>query len=244
MAVAAVTRFAPVVTPGAVAVPFAGSHPKMEIVPEGQDPFIVPFAPVDGQYDGWVPGWASVDRGGTTPLLLRASESLNTVAYDLVIAYPDFSQSIESILVALRKIAAKGNRLRVKLDAASAANQWRLTAYSEAISGRQHGTNQPTRAVCSLTFTEASDPVTAVGPVSGGAGQSSSSGGGKGKGKGGGGSSFIPATYTVKKGDTLQSIAKQFYGTTAEWRKIADLNKIKDPNALKVGQILKMPLGT
>lgn len=44
-------------------------------------------------------------------------------------------------------------------------------------------------------------------------------------------------TYTVKKGDTLSSIAKK-YGTT--YQKIAKDNGIKNPNFIKVGQKLKI----
>lgn len=46
-------------------------------------------------------------------------------------------------------------------------------------------------------------------------------------------------TYTVKKGDTLSSIAKK-YGTT--YQKIAKENEIKDPNKIKVGQKLKITM--
>lgn len=44
-------------------------------------------------------------------------------------------------------------------------------------------------------------------------------------------------TYTVKKGDTLSKIAKQ-YNTTVQ--KLIELNKIKDPNKIYVGQKLKL----
>ena len=44
-------------------------------------------------------------------------------------------------------------------------------------------------------------------------------------------------TYTVKKGDTLSSIAER-YGTT--YQKIAKDNGIKNPNFIKVGQKLKI----
>lgn len=48
-------------------------------------------------------------------------------------------------------------------------------------------------------------------------------------------------TYTVKKGDTLQRIAVQQLGSAGRWREIADLNKIRDPKKIKVGQKLKLP---
>lgn len=46
-----------------------------------------------------------------------------------------------------------------------------------------------------------------------------------------------PTTYTVKKGDTLSKIAKE-YGTTVN--ELVKLNGIKDPNLIRVGQVLKI----
>lgn len=47
-----------------------------------------------------------------------------------------------------------------------------------------------------------------------------------------------PQTYTVVAGDTLTAIAKRF-GTTVEI--LCQLNDIKDPNKIYVGQVLKLP---
>jgi hypothetical protein len=49
--------------------------------------------------------------------------------------------------------------------------------------------------------------------------------------------------YTVKPGDTLASIAKEFYGDPSLWRKIyeANLDRIKDPSILYPGQRLRIP---
>jgi LysM repeat protein len=45
-------------------------------------------------------------------------------------------------------------------------------------------------------------------------------------------------TYTVKKGDTLSSIAKK-HGTT--WQVLKSLNNIKNENVISVGQVIKLP---
>jgi hypothetical protein len=50
-----------------------------------------------------------------------------------------------------------------------------------------------------------------------------------------------PKTYTVKSGDTLQSIAAKIYGTSKKWSDIASANNLRDPNRLKPGQVLKLP---
>jgi nucleoid-associated protein YgaU len=48
-------------------------------------------------------------------------------------------------------------------------------------------------------------------------------------------------TYTVQKGDTLFRIAKDRYGSGAQWEKIAAANPGVNAASLKVGQKLKLP---
>jgi nucleoid-associated protein YgaU len=49
--------------------------------------------------------------------------------------------------------------------------------------------------------------------------------------------------YTVKPGDTLSKISKQFYGSANDYMRIFEANKdqLTDPNKIKVGQELKIP---
>jgi nucleoid-associated protein YgaU len=51
-------------------------------------------------------------------------------------------------------------------------------------------------------------------------------------------------TYEVQSGDTLLTIAEQFYGDATQWRRIYDANKDvigSDPDKLKIGMKLKIP---
>jgi nucleoid-associated protein YgaU len=50
-------------------------------------------------------------------------------------------------------------------------------------------------------------------------------------------------TYTVKPGDTLSKISKQFYGNANDYMRIFNANKdkLKDPDKISVGQELKIP---
>ena len=53
-----------------------------------------------------------------------------------------------------------------------------------------------------------------------------------------------PKTYTVKKGDCLYNIARQFYGNPNEWKKIYNANKGvigKNPNLIYPGQKYTIP---
>lgn len=49
------------------------------------------------------------------------------------------------------------------------------------------------------------------------------------------------ATYIVKEGDDLASIALQVYGDSYAWKKIAEANKLINPNALQAGMVLQIP---
>lgn len=54
----------------------------------------------------------------------------------------------------------------------------------------------------------------------------------------------LPRTYTVKKDDTLQKIAKAYYGSVNQWRKIYNANtKVigKNPNLIYPGMKLVIP---
>ena len=50
--------------------------------------------------------------------------------------------------------------------------------------------------------------------------------------------------YTVKKGDTLNSISKKFYGTSRRWREIYEVNKeiLSAPDKIYPGQIIEIPI--
>lgn len=50
-------------------------------------------------------------------------------------------------------------------------------------------------------------------------------------------------TYTVKSGDTLSKISKEFYGDSDEYMRIfyANRDKLNDPDKIQVGQVLAIP---
>lgn len=49
--------------------------------------------------------------------------------------------------------------------------------------------------------------------------------------------------YTVKSGDTLSKVAKEFYGNANEYNKIFEANKpmLSHPDKIYVGQVLRIP---
>jgi LysM repeat protein len=50
-------------------------------------------------------------------------------------------------------------------------------------------------------------------------------------------------SYKVRAGDSLSSIAKRFYGNSADWSYLYDVNKstLANPNLIYVGQVLQVP---
>ena len=58
-----------------------------------------------------------------------------------------------------------------------------------------------------------------------------------------GGGSTTMKTYTVKSGDTLSKIAKEFLGDANAYMDIFNANKdqLTDPDKIKPGQVLKIP---
>ena len=52
-----------------------------------------------------------------------------------------------------------------------------------------------------------------------------------------------PETYTVQEGDTLYRISTRFYGSSAKWRAIRELNKatISTDGRLRAGQVIRLP---
>ncbi len=50
-------------------------------------------------------------------------------------------------------------------------------------------------------------------------------------------------THTVRKGETLYSLAKRYYGSSTRWRRIYEANRqtVKDPNVISIGMKLRIP---
>ena len=64
---------------------------------------------------------------------------------------------------------------------------------------------------------------------------------------GGGAPAASPeVTHTVRPGDTLSKIAREYYGHDKHYRMIFDANrdKLDDPDEIKVGQVLRIPPAT
>ncbi|AXC11487.1 LysM domain protein [Acidisarcina polymorpha] len=48
--------------------------------------------------------------------------------------------------------------------------------------------------------------------------------------------------YTIKSGDNLSHIAQRFYGAASKYSEVAKANGIADPDKIKVGQTINLPV--
>ncbi len=47
--------------------------------------------------------------------------------------------------------------------------------------------------------------------------------------------------YTIKQGDTLSAIARDYLGDINRWPELAQLNSIPNPDVLRIGQLIQLP---
>lgn len=208
-----------------------GGQPKALLEAERGTKLIIPYAPRAIDLGGLADTWERVDRPGRKPLTLRTGRRLPTLNLSLRLARADVQSSIEDLIAALVKLGEAEERVTLSNMSPAARGPWRITDLAITSSALQAGTNAITRATATLSLVAASDGLSRRGPLSGG----------KDDGKGG-----KSTRYTVKKGDTLRSIAAKpsIYGNPNAWQRLAKANGIKKPGAeLKPGRVLKVPRG-
>jgi hypothetical protein len=133
-------------------------------------------------------------------------------------------KTVEQQILALDAICAAKSTCGVSY-AEMANHRWQLTAVEGHTSDRAPITNHALHAEFTLTFIVSVDEGLTV-PVARRKAPPSN----KPKGR--------RRTVTVRKGDTLGKIAMREYGNANRWPEIAKLNKLRNPNAIKVGQRL------
>lgn len=192
-------------------------------------------------------GWAFVSRprrkgftewNGNDPYVLQIPVLLDGFATDT---------SVEPSIEALRRImrnpvGGRGEPPVVRVEGATIPLpqlRWVLNEMAPgAVVRRADGAR--VRAFYTLTFLEyeAADILVAARPTPataarGRQGAPAASGTGRG--------TRTARTYTVRAGDTLGTIAARQLGDARRYREIATLNKIRDPNRIRVGQVLRLP---
>lgn len=205
-----------------------GAHPKAELVTERGLRLVLPYAPTGASLAGKAPTFSTVPRPGRRPLVLRDGEPLATLGLEFLLAAADHQTSVEPLLATLDKIAKAGDRVTLVNLSPAERGPWRIADLTTTVLLRQHGTNAATRASVSVTLLAASDPVTRLGPVTGGAKHPPPG-------------IRHPRHYVIKRGDTLRGLARRFYGEPNEWRRIARRNHLRKPDDLPVGRRIVIP---
>jgi nucleoid-associated protein YgaU len=190
------------------------------IIRAAADVFQAPFAPREVTYSNFGGVWNEVKRPNRKPILTREGLNMRKISMSsLFVGHTAYYTSVDMNLRKLEKIAESKELVQIEYDP-RCYGDWRLTSLSYTSVLRHPVTNEITRATVDLEFTEAND--NGENPVSS--------------------TTTRPKMYTVKAGDTLGSIAKQFYkGDGTKWRAIAKANDIKNPKHLTVGMRLRLP---
>jgi nucleoid-associated protein YgaU len=216
-------------------------NPKMSIKTEaGAVILIVPFAPAAVTHDGFAANYQADSRPGRKPLFSQQGLNLRTMSMTIYIASRDMQASAEASLTALTSVVNTGARLVVSYGPME-SGLWNLTGMVVTSETRSATTNEITRATVDLQFTEVSNYIVNVGPITGGVQPPGGTLPSNGK------SSSVAGTstyYVVKKGDTLYAIAVAFYKDGSKWPQIADANGIRNPSLLSIGQKLLIPSAT
>lgn len=195
----------------------------------------LPFGPTGGNRGGFAREFEQRGRTGRTPLLNPVGDQLPTLSWAFLLADRDYQVAVTSYVNDLRELVRSGERINVSFGAGD-GGIFRCTAYDEDVQARQHGSNDDTRTVITMTLTHASDALVRIGPLSGGAVQPPKAAAPKTSG----GGRAVQRRYTVVARDTLSKIAHRFYGTP-NWHPIARANKLVNPNLIRPGQVLIIP---
>jgi len=184
------------------------------------------FAPREVGYAGFEATYQEVTRPDRKPILRRSGNMLRKISMDIFVGSFNIEKSIRTDLRTLERLASARRPLVIEYDAHT-KGFWHITALSYGSEERtKRESNDITRATVNIEFTEVTDKteftINRKTRIVG---------------------TERPKAYTYKKGDTLQKIAKKYYGTTDPLiiKAIAKANKIKNPKHIKPGTKIKLP---
>lgn len=216
----------------------AGAHPAAFLIGEDGTRYRFRFAPTIVDHVPDRVTWWQEERPGRKPLTGPAGASLRTASFEFLVAALDHQVDVELDVEKLEAMARSSARVRLALGPSEAgwwANFDNLTWRSVL---RQHGTNRVTRAEAQIDLVEAAAGHSNAGPVGGGVDWTGRLGTYRKRFSG----RNDPRHYTVRAGDTLAKISTRYYGTTRQWRVIADANGITNPaRQVTPGRRLRIP---
>lgn len=184
-------------------------------------------------------GWTEVSRPRRVGFVDWTGTSPKRLTFGLMLdAWGDGPLTVEQDCLDLERMASAGPQNQrpptVKITEGELPHMgvgWVIDALTWGDCIRQRDTGKRVRQVVNLVLVAVTDPyASATSPAAANRANATARGG-----------QAHPLRYTVKKGDTLSGIAAAQYGDASKWHAIADANNIRDPKALKTGQVLKLP---
>lgn len=207
----------------------------------GTDTF--PITNPETEHDNLAPAFVTTARPGTDlkPFTRQSALQLRTMRLEVILTAEDdfapYGQTVDQQALALSWHARMGpctiayGLMEVGL--------WNITGLSVHVQQREPYSNNVLRALATLELTEAGAQPERPAIVQTASGGAPAPTGTVPAAKPG--AAPKPRTYTVRKGDTLSSIAQRLYGHADLWPKIAKANHITDPRKLAVGRVLVIP---
>lgn len=228
--------------------PGALQQPRVSLRGEAGTTLTLPLVPSSMEHSGLGRNYDTFERVGLKPLLSAGDLQLRVYTFSLVIVARDpdtgvivTTRSSEPDLQKLLRMSETGERLHWTNLGPIEKGFFRLTSLSFTYVQRVFGSRQVTVAEAAVELTEASDAKVRVGPVSGGAKQPVTSSRGGTQSGSGAPARATSREHTVRRGETLSSIALAHLGRASRYPEIATLNRISNPNRISVGQVLKLP---
>lgn len=212
-------------------------NPTLVIQSRAQADLEIPLGEA-GTQAGGVGGWAKIGRPRRKAITTWDGEDGFELSVPVIFDGLVENQSVERQIARLERLAQRGEGdrhppvLTLRGPVPHTGLEWVINDISWGPLDRR-GDGQRIRQHATIVFWEYVDPDLTVQRR-----QKSPAKDAQERNKDKGGS---PRTYAVKKGDTLSSIAARKLGNANRWRDIADLNNIRDPRNIKIGQVIRLP---
>lgn len=179
---------------------------------------------------------AELQREGKKSLIRVAGPSLKRLEFTHIVAGMDWHENKTAETKWFRDVAAKGYKVKLSGLSGFEVGIWWVVEDLQIVVKQRTPGNAVSRAELTWKLVESSDT-----SVSAGKPQKAKSSKAKKKKKSA--KKPVARTHKVKRGDTLGKIAQKYLGRANRYPEIVKANKskIKNPNRLKVGWVLKIP---
>lgn len=180
--------------------------------------------------------WSESARAGKEPVMRRTGKKLRTFGIEIELGHRNPFSAVRSDLQKLESFAQTTKPVKISYTNLE-TGYFYITDFSYTVTARRPSDNEASRATVSITFAKAVTDTIKVGAL-----KKPKKAKKKPKAK----PKPKPKkkktrTYKMKKGDTLWTIARRYYGNSNKWKKLADANKIKNPRRIPIGKVIKIP---